>query len=148
MKRFSSRVSFEHICHAGTSHILVTYFSCNGRRFRFKIFFFFFFQNIYLQYASLVAHNFENHLRSYNCGNIFFFKVNFEEDLLPPEIFESVNSSEALIQRWSLMKYGLSIGSLPFKTALLNIFGKFIENISDRAHVQYSYELPVMPCRK
>ena len=36
----------------------------------------------------------------------FIFKVNLEEGLLPPKTFLSVASSEALIQRCSLMKYG------------------------------------------
>ena len=73
----------------------------------------------------------------------FVFKVNFGEDFLPSNVFLSVASSEALIQRCSLMKYGISIGRFSFETAVLNIFGKFLDNISDRAHVQHSYELSI-----
>ena len=77
--------------------------------------------------ASSVVHNFGNHHRSHNCGMYHFdIKVNFEERLLPPKHFLSVASSEALIQRCSLMKYG-TIGRFSFKIAVLNIFWKFLE---------------------
>ena len=57
----------------------------------------------------------------------FFFKVVFEEGLLSSKMFLSVTSSKALIQRFSLMKYGTSI-RFSFKIAALHIFRKFLEN--------------------
>ena len=61
----------------------------------------------------------------------FVFKVNFEEDLLP-QFFLSVASSEVLIQRCLLMKYGTSIGGFSFKITVLNIFGKIFRKTSVR----------------
>ena len=57
------------------------------------------------------------------------------------KIFLENASSKAFIQRCSLMKYVTSISRFSFKTTVLNIFGKFPENISDRAHIQHSYAL-------
>ena len=71
----------------------------------------------------------------------FVFKVNFEQGLLPLKIFLSVASSEALIQRCSLMKYGGFINEdlsedFLFKIAVLIIFRKFLKkNIRHRAHI-------------
>ena len=36
-----------------------------------------------------------------------------------------------------------TIGRVSFNIAVLNIFGKFLENISDRALIQHSYELSI-----
>ena len=58
-----------------TSHsgiIMVKYISCNGRSLGFKVYFFSFFQNIYLKHASSVFHKFENYHSSRNCGTILF----------------------------------------------------------------------------
>ena len=52
----------------------------------------------------------------------FVFKVGFEEGLLLSKNVLSDASSKAVIQRSSLLKYGISIRRFSFKITVLNIF--------------------------
>ena len=75
--------------------------------------------------------------------NVFVTKNPCGNDFLSHVENMSVASSEALIQRCYLMKYGASIGNYSFRIAFLNIFGNSLQNISDRAHIQHNYELSI-----
>ena len=111
-----------------TSHsgiIMVKYISCNGRSLGFKVYFFSFFQNIYLKHASSVFYKY----RIITAATIvvpFCFQGQLRGGFTFTKFFLSVTSLKALIQRCSSMKYGTSIG-FSFEIAVLNIFGKFLE---------------------
>ena len=60
---------------------------------------------------------------SHNCGTILFSRSTLRR-IYFHNFFLSVASSEVLIQRCLLMKYGTSIGGFSFKITVLNIFGK------------------------
>ena len=77
----------------------------------------------------------------------YVFKVNFEEGLIPPNFFWGVASSEALIQRCSLMKYGTLI-KFSFKIAILNIFGKLLEKYQRQSSYSAYLWAFNMSCRK
>ena len=85
-----------------------------------------FFQNIFLQHASSVVQNFENHLSSHNCGSILFSRASLMRVYFHQHFFLNVASSETFIQRCSLMEYGAFI-RFSFEIAVLNIFGKLLE---------------------
>ena len=67
------------------------------------------------------------------------FEVDFEKGLLPPKMFLSVASSEAVIQNCYLMKCGTSIRRFSFKIVVLNIFKKFREKHQQQS--SYSAQL-------
>ena len=75
-------------------------------------------------HASSVIHNFENHHSSRNRATILFLRSTFGRVYFHQIFLLSANSSEALIQRCSLMKYEISIGRFSFRIGVLNIFGK------------------------
>ena len=68
---------------------------------------------------------------SHNCGTILFSRSTLRR-IYFHNFFLSVASSEVLIQRCLLMKYGTSIGGFSFKITVLNIFGKIFRKTAVR----------------
>ena len=139
MKCFSSRISVWHIRHVGTSHnILVTLTVTKGDLGSKPNFFF----KIFICNTLLQLFTTSRIITVASTVVLFCFQGRLWGGFTSTKFFVSVASSETLIQRCFLMKYGTSIGEFSFKI-VLNIFEKFLKNISDRAHVQHSYELSI-----
>ena len=98
-----------------------------------------FFQNIHLQHTFSVVHT-SRIITTATTVVQFCFQGQLWWGFTSIKFFLSVGSSEALIQRCSLMKYGTSIARFSFKIDVLNTFGKILENISKRVHIQHNYE--------
>ena len=107
MRRFSSRISVKLIRHVGShsSIVMVTYIICNMLLQLFTT------SRVITAPTTVVP---------------FCFQAQLLGGFTSTKTFLSVASSETLIWRFSLMKYGTSIGRFSFKIAVLNIFGKFL----------------------
>ena len=131
---FTSEVSFEHIRHVDTSHlsiIMVTYISCKGRWLGFKVLFLKIFicdtlfqlfttSKIITAATAVVRFYFQSQpWGGFTSTNFFFFFFFFFFRVLPHQKRSKMC--------FHLMKYGTSIGRYSLKTAVLNIFPKFLE---------------------